>query len=130
MPIGNISALPAPNVAAEIALCARFCTWIERYQIRAGGEVKVDSPNGGINSFPPTEEDKDVLRAFFVPKLCNHCTETPCVQVCPVGASYRTKDGVILVDHERCIGCVTDYSMTTVALSIAPVSMNGIARPS
>jgi hypothetical protein len=30
MPIGSINALPAPKVAAEIALCARFCTWTER----------------------------------------------------------------------------------------------------
>ena len=37
--------------------------------------------------------------------MCNHCKETPCIQVCPVGASYRTKDGVVLVDAERCIGC-------------------------
>ena len=39
-------------------------------------------------------------KAFFVPKMCNHCRATPCMQVCPVGASYRTKDGVVLVDTE------------------------------
>ncbi len=41
----------------------------------------------------------------FLPTLCNHCESAPCVRVCPTGASYRDADGVILVDHEKCIGC-------------------------
>ena len=82
-----------------------FRTWVERYIIYADGEVSVDSPNGGINGFPPIESDKDVLRTFFVPKLCNHCENPPCVQVCPVGATFETQDGVVLVDDDYCIGC-------------------------
>jgi tetrathionate reductase subunit B len=46
-----------------------------------------------------------VVRTFFVPKLCNQCAHPPCVQVCPVGATFQTKDGVVLVDEKRCIGC-------------------------
>ncbi|HEY5190945.1 MAG TPA: 4Fe-4S dicluster domain-containing protein, partial [Candidatus Deferrimicrobium sp.] len=43
--------------------------------------------------------------SFFVPKLCNQCASPPCVQVCPVGATFQTKDGVVLVNEKTCIGC-------------------------
>ena len=82
-----------------------FRTWVERYVIDAEGQVEVDSPEGGIRGFPAGEEDRDVLRAFFVPKLCNQCDNPPCVQVCPVGATFKTGDGVTLVDSDYCIGC-------------------------
>jgi Fe-S-cluster-containing dehydrogenase component len=82
-----------------------FRTWVERYIIYTDGEVSVDSPNGGIEGFPPVDDDKQILRTFFVPKLCNHCENPPCVQVCPVGATFKSQDGVVLVDEDYCIGC-------------------------
>jgi Fe-S-cluster-containing dehydrogenase component len=82
-----------------------FNTWIERYVIREDDEVEVVSPNGGIDGFPPIQDEGTVRRTFFVPKLCNHCEAAPCVQVCPVGATFRTEDGVVLVDEDYCIGC-------------------------
>ena len=82
-----------------------FRTWVERYRVSRTGDVHVDSPNGGMDGFEPLVSGQHVTKAFFFPKLCCHCTNTPCVQLCPVGASYRTPDGVILVDEKRCIGC-------------------------
>jgi len=82
-----------------------FRTWIERYHISRTGAETIDSPNGGRDGFEPLVSGENVTKAFFVPKICNHCTLTPCVQLCPVGASYRSPDGLILVDEERCIGC-------------------------
>lgn len=82
-----------------------FRTWVERYVIPTEGEPRVDSPNGGINGFPQLKDDDDVLRTFFVPKLCNHCDKPPCVQVCPVGATFSTPEGAVLVDESYCVGC-------------------------
>lgn len=42
---------------------------------------------------------------YFLPSPCMQCENPPCVKVCPVGATFRRDDGVILIDHERCIGC-------------------------
>jgi tetrathionate reductase subunit B len=91
-----------------------FRTWIERYIIKkpepgsteTRGEVLVDSPNGGIGGFPPTLVPREqILHSFYVPKICNLCTHSPCSQVCPVGATFETPDGAVLVDPKYCIGC-------------------------
>lgn len=99
-------------------------TWVERYTIAANGQVRVDvakDENAGFAELPapaPGDEphaegharangpdEGGIAKSFFVPKICNHCEKSVCNQVCPVGAAYRSKDGVVLVDTKRCIGC-------------------------
>jgi tetrathionate reductase subunit B len=89
-------------------------TWIERYVVTRSGEIMADSPQGGRDGFTSGSIDlpggthvpeEEIIRAFFVPKLCNHCENPPCVQVCPVGATYSSPEGVVLVDRQWCIGC-------------------------
>jgi tetrathionate reductase subunit B len=83
-----------------------FRTWIERYEIDKKENIRVDSPDGGKHSFLENRiPGKDIVKGFFVPKLCNHCRNSACTQVCPVGASYHSPDGVVLVDRSHCIGC-------------------------
>ena len=43
--------------------------------------------------------------ARFVPTLCMQCQNPPCVNVCPVAATWSTPEGVVLIDQDRCIGC-------------------------
>jgi len=82
-----------------------FRTWVEQYTVKNDGEVKIESPNGGIGGLKQSVPDEDIFKSFMVPKLCNHCTEAPCVQACPVGATFISPDGVVLVDESYCIGC-------------------------
>ncbi len=44
-------------------------------------------------------------QTYFLPQPCMQCEDPPCLKVCPVGATFRTADGVTLVDEKRCIGC-------------------------
>jgi formate dehydrogenase iron-sulfur subunit len=48
----------------------------------------VESPEGG-----------------FVRKFCRHCLEPACVSACPVGAMYRTPEGAVIYDSQKCMGC-------------------------
>lgn len=41
----------------------------------------------------------------FRPEQCLHCETSPCVPVCPTGASYQTQEGLVLVDPKKCIAC-------------------------
>jgi Fe-S-cluster-containing dehydrogenase component len=40
-----------------------------------------------------------------LPILCNHCDQPPCVRACPTKATFRNKDGIVMMDYHRCIGC-------------------------
>ncbi len=84
-----------------------FRTWVERYQVDPENPEHpiVDSPNGGYDGFKPLDTNSAKAKVFFVPKMCNHCENSPCVQVCPVGATFDAPDGVVLIDKSRCLGC-------------------------
>ncbi len=45
------------------------------------------------------------VRIHFIPTLCNHCQNAPCIAVCPSGAAYRNENGFVIFDTEKCTGC-------------------------
>jgi Fe-S-cluster-containing dehydrogenase component len=109
-----VEACKAENNVAQDA--HHFRTWVERYVYLEGEDhARVDSHNDPDNiaasgsegkyRFDNRYENSKVDKAFFVPKICNHCEHPSCVQVCPVGATFRAKDGTVLIDHKYCIGC-------------------------
>lgn len=50
-------------------------------------------------------EEEGPHGTFFRPRPCMQCEKTPCVQVCPVGATWANGNGVVLIDNRQCIGC-------------------------
>ena len=62
---------------------------------------------------PPMQEwikvyevsDNPTAGEYYMPRPCMHCDNPPCVRACPVGATYKRTDGVVMQDNDRCIGC-------------------------
>jgi Fe-S-cluster-containing dehydrogenase component/formate-dependent nitrite reductase membrane component NrfD len=80
--IGCHACTVACKTEHEVPL-GQFRTWVKY----------VDS-----GSFPDTTRSFGVMR-------CNHCTDAPCVKICPTTALFKRDDGIVDFDSERCIGC-------------------------
>ncbi len=50
-------------------------------------------------------QDDEHTAKYWFPRPCFHCDKPMCVSVCPVGATFKRQDGIVLVDNQRCIGC-------------------------
>jgi len=66
--------------------------WI---QVETQNVVQKDTPEG---HFPN-------LTMTFLPRLCNHCSNPPCVDACPNEALVKRKDGPVVLDEDLCNGC-------------------------
>lgn len=66
-----------------------------------------DVPLGYWRAWVKTEEKGRYPHTLvsFLPRLCNHCDNPPCTFVCPVKATYKRPDGIVVVDESLCIGC-------------------------
>jgi Fe-S-cluster-containing dehydrogenase component len=72
--------------------CMRACS--------ATNDVAPDKPWNLV-----VEEKTSGGQTFFLSRPCLHCQNAPCVEVCPVKATYHRDDGLVIMDYERCIGC-------------------------
>jgi Fe-S-cluster-containing dehydrogenase component len=72
--------------------CLRACS--------AVNDVRVEEPWNIV-----VRERTSNGRSFFFSRPCLHCQHAPCVEVCPVQATYVREDGLVVMDYDRCIGC-------------------------
>lgn len=53
--------------------------------------------NAEVGQYPKTKR-------VYIPVLCNHCDDAPCLKGCPNKAIFKRPDGIVLIDQERCKG--------------------------
>lgn len=70
-------------------------------------KAEQDVPLGYFKSWVMVSEKGKYPNAGrqFVPVLCNHCDDPPCVKACPTQATKQRKDGIVTQDDKVCIGC-------------------------
>ncbi len=73
------------------------------YCLRACSAVNDVAPDKPWNIV--VEDRTSTGRKFFFSRPCLHCQHAPCVEVCPVQATYVREDGIVIMDYDRCIGC-------------------------
>ncbi|WP_353861161.1 sulfate reduction electron transfer complex DsrMKJOP subunit DsrO [Azospirillum formosense] len=66
-----------------------------------------DVPENSFRTIVSTYEVTDQGKAgsYMLPRLCNHCEDPPCIPVCPTGATFQRRDGIVVVDNTVCVGC-------------------------
>jgi molybdopterin-containing oxidoreductase family iron-sulfur binding subunit len=84
---------------ADIDTCVSAC------QREHGWKVEMDSPTAAQWIRKVKLTDRETGHQRFLPMMCQHCAEPPCVDVCPTGASFKRADGIVLVNKHTCIGC-------------------------
>ena len=73
--------------------------YIRVMEMEAGSlDFEGSTANYGTEAVP--KKDK-----FYFPVQCQQCDNPPCVRACPVGATWKERDGIVVIDYSWCIGC-------------------------
>ena len=90
----------------DVNKCAQGCTACVDACHKENGITDKGSPTTDAQWIRKvTTKDKATGHEQIFPVMCQHCEDPPCVDVCPTGASFKRKDGIVLVDKHTCIGC-------------------------
>jgi Fe-S-cluster-containing dehydrogenase component len=79
------------------------CKNLKKCQSACNHAHHVQEGQNWIKIYPM--QDAEMTAPYWQPTTCMHCDEPPCVKVCPVDATFKRQDGIVLIDSDRCIGC-------------------------
>jgi len=74
--------------------------WITVLEMDKEGGVDLENANAFYD-----HEQVPAPEKFYMPVACQHCENPPCVKVCPVEATWKEPDGIVVIDYNWCIGC-------------------------
>ncbi|MBK8477210.1 MAG: 4Fe-4S dicluster domain-containing protein [Opitutaceae bacterium] len=111
---------PQPGVKFGYALNLSICVGCRRCAEACHKENNHDRPSGNsyIRVYEMQKGTMDLAQGnvtythpvadpekYYMPVQCQQCDNPPCVDVCPVEATWKEKDGIVVVDYNWCIGC-------------------------
>lgn len=73
--------------------------YIRIHEMKDGKGLKFDEADDNYYHEVPAEDH------FYMGTQCFHCDNPPCVEVCPVQATWKEKDGLVVIDYDWCVGC-------------------------
>ena len=106
LPKAAISKITKKKVQYGMLIDTRRCIGCHACSVACKSEF--DVPLGVYRSWVEYTEKGTFphVDRSFLPRLCNHCSEPPCVRVCPTNATWRRdEDGLVVIDPDICIGC-------------------------
>jgi molybdopterin-containing oxidoreductase family iron-sulfur binding subunit len=74
--------------------------WIRVIRLKKGSLINLENAEHYYN--PETVPEPGFM---YMPVQCQHCENPPCVRVCPIKATWKEPDGIVVVDYNWCIGC-------------------------
>jgi DMSO reductase iron-sulfur subunit len=80
------------------------CIGCKACQMACKNEYELETDVNWRRVYPFREDPSNPERAFLS-VACNHCEHPECQRVCPVGAYSKREDGIVVQDHDKCIGC-------------------------
>jgi tetrathionate reductase subunit B len=95
------------GMVIDVGKCQEGCTNCVDACRKENNVALHDDPNIDIHWIRKAKISRRAAnaRVTSAPLLCNHCDHPPCALVCPVQATYKREDGIVIVDKHRCIGC-------------------------